>query len=1785
MYRNNNYKFLVALTILLLALAGTSQALIYVTPGGAGTQSGADWDNATSLTAAITASNAAGGDTLWLTSGTYTLSASLDALTSPIEVYGGFVGNETSLTSRSATYWDDAPTTIDGVGAYKMFDANGQAGFQIVLDGLKLVNGLSTANYVGAALRVDGGSGDTGTDVLITHCEFRGNANTASWGGAIAIGTDDMETVIEECTFDDNTVAAEGGGALFFVRGQLTVTTCTFTNCAGVNGGALYHGDWGGGATATLTNCVFANNTATAKGGGVMNSLAPIILVNCDFLVNTQTAGADWEGGGAMFADNAAITATGCTFDSNFSSKSGGAISSWSGSQTLSFTDCVFSNNTNVGGNRGGGAICTQDGGCTIIATDCTFTNNTSTGRQGGAIHCRYNLTLTNCDFTGNSANEGGAVWRNSGTNSNFVTNCTFTDNYSASIGGALCFFDRLLTATDCVFDQNESANHGGAVYMSWAGSGAFVNCDFTDNTSAGRGGAISAGGNGNPYTLSTTDCLFDGNETTASDGGAIWATTNPGVTLANTTFQNNTARYMAGAIRIAGTGVFNVTDCDFNNNSAMDAAWGNGGAIACINRGMVTTNTLIQNNQCGKYGGGIYFEPNDANALIATNCLLTDNSATSEAGAIYQANGVAYLVNCTLAGNDSTSGTNDGVYNMSDENCEIVNCAFGGHAGNAVSDGATGGVTYVYSSAFDTDDGGDLTAGTTDAGVVTGDVAFISTSAGDYDLGIGSVAVDAGGTSGTQSIPANDYIGEPHIGNADAGYLEAAPWITSIEPDGGVTTVYSVTSVIFDVVFNQPLNAALDATDLSITKTGTITGETLGTITTSDNQSFEVTVDFAGGSGDINLDFVDDLSLLAAGGNNLPYGRTASVAENFTAGTDITVITPLPIIYVTSAGAGVQSGADWANAMTLPNAVASSNLTSAGATLYMASGVYTLAADLPVLATSIEVYGGFDAAGTEIDLGDRSATYWDDNPTTINGVNTYKMFDANGLTAFHIVLDGLKLVNGISGVDFLGAALRVDGGTGDTSMDGDQVLITHCAFSGHQNTAGRGGAIMIGVDQPFGTVIEECTFDSNSALWDGGAIFLVRGDLQLTSSTITSCSGNYGGAMCFANWGSGTPSLTFTGCTFANNTAVNVGGAVYFDHVPCTVTDCDFVNNTQTAGQTWEGGGAVMIYTGDGVFTDCTFDSNNSSKNGGAVHLWSGTATETFVDCVFTNNHANSGNGGSICTQDNGCGIVATDCTFSQNSATGNGGAIRGRNRVIATNCIFDGNSATEGGSIWRQNNVGGVSLLSGCTFTGNYASSLGGAVTHFDDLLTITDSVFDQNSSANHGGAFYMSWTGRVALEGTEFTDNTSAGRGGAISTGGNGGAYTFTASNCLFEGNQTTNSDGGAIWASTNPNMTLTDCTFDSNVATYMAGAIRIDGTGTFNVVGCDFNNNQCLDATYGNGGAIACLNRGMVTTSTLFQNNQCARFGGGIYFAPNDSNALIATNCLLADNDATSEAGAIYQSNGAVYLVNCTLYGNNSTGGTNDGVYNVSDEDCEIVNCAIGGHAGNAISDIDGPTTGTTYVYYSAFNTGDGGTNGTTDSGNVTGDVAFVSSTLADYDLGAGSIAINAGVTSGTGTMPIPATDYFGTLRTGNPDAGYLEAAPWVMSIEPAGGVTSIPDATTVTFVVEFSMPINTLVEADLDVTKTGNIAGEAIDSITTSDNQTFVVVVTLTSGYGDLGLDFLDNLTIFGVPGNQPYGHTASVAENFTDGTDVTIYDSSMIPPPEPTASVKEWMMY
>ncbi len=210
--------------------------------------------------------------------------------------------------------------------------------------------------------------------------------------------------------------------------------------------------------------------------------------------------------------------------------------------------------------------------------------------------------------------------------------------------------------------------------------------------------------------------------------------------------------------------------------------------------------------------------------------------------------------------------------------------------------------------------------------------------------------------------------------------------------------------------------------------------------------------------------------------------------------------------------------------------------------------------------------------------------------------------------------------------------------------------------------------------------------------------------------------------------------------------------------------------------------------------------------------------------------------------TLNSACDVAFTGFTLAPNATVLGAAAAISDSTAAFTDCVIDGHSAQNGGSgsggaFYVSNSA---VALDGCTFRGNAAESLGGAIyAQSDAAITAVNCLFDANSAHWGEGIFLRSAGSTLALTDCTFTGHIHL---PALLSGDLGCALhleggTATATGCTFSGN-VAGGAGAAVFVGIPATFSAVDSTFDGNSAP-RGGAIAADGIVTLER--CSFTGN--------------------------------------------------------------------------------------------------------------------------------------------------------------------------------------------------------------------------------------------------------------------------------------------------------------------------------------------------------
>ena len=178
-----------------------------------------------------------------------------------------------------------------------------------------------------------------------------------------------------------------------------------------------------------------------------------------------------------------------------------------------------------------------------------------------------------------------------------------------------------------------------------------------------------------------------------------------------------------------------------------------------------------------------------------------------------------------------------------------------------------------------------------------------------------------------------------------------------------------------------------------------------------------------------------------------------------------------------------------------------------------------------------------------------------------------------------------------------------------------------------------------------------------------------------------------------------------------------------------------------------------TFVINTSGVTIKNTIFTNGHQDNTGSAIYWSG-CTVNVLNCTFINNAANYDGGAIGWTSSPNSSV--SNCTFINNTAQMGGGAIYSSwtNNWSISNCVFINSYARyDGGAIitWGDNN----GLICNCTFEDNSAGRDGETVFWYNGNGNIDNSKFININK--HGGKVIYSTNTNVIISNSNFEDET--------------------------------------------------------------------------------------------------------------------------------------------------------------------------------------------------------------------------------------------------------------------------------------------------------------------------------------------------------------------------------------------------------------------------------------------
>ena len=1250
---------------------------------------------------------------------------------------------------------------------------------------------------------------------------------------------------------------------------------------------------------------------AGRQGGGIWNR-GTLELNNIYAAGNT----ADF-GGAIVNAPDSQLDILNSTFENNLANAAGGVIFSSNGS----IVNIVGSQLENNQASRSGGALYIDEASATI--EDSIVRNNTAIANDGGGIRTNdANLTVRRVLIENNRAgDDGGGAAIQGGSNIALFEDVTFRENATTALsndGGAVVLWDDAAAIfTDSLFERNSATGDGGAIHSGQAGQIAIDRSRFVENIAGGHGGGfVSESGS----RVSITNSLFDSNNA-VDEGGGLHSVDSIVDVSGTTTFQDNTASEGAG-IYVTGGTVLTLSDAEFTNNVAdthgggilsdsadvnvLDSVFssndadGGGGGVRGVDSAIAISGTTFENNTAAG-GGGL--DVVVGSRATVSNSSFTNNRATATGGGIHALGDIDLTLDSVTFTNN-TAGDRGGGLNLSTRStATIENSQF---AGNSAQDG--GGITVTESTVDLANSSIENNTASNDGGGIS--IGEVSAATVDNINFIGNAADDDGGglyvEDDSQATVTNSLF-EGNRANDDGGGLSVS--------EGSTATVDST-----DFVRNQATNEGGGLRVIDDAAVDVVGG------TFADNGAGD-----RGGGASVYEDararfegtqFVSNTSGDEGGGLSVELRSEIQVAnvrfENNTADGD---------------GGGVSIEDFSTGTIDNTNFVGNRSIGDDGGGLYVSNDGAATVLDSRFELNRAGDFGGglYESDNSQID-GDR-----------LDFVRNQASTDGGGIsvrTGASIRLNDILLSENMADRDGGGAAIADNASAELTSV----TVVRNTAVN-------DGGGFHI--DDSGVVEISDASLSDNVAGTDGGAIAAV-GDSQtvvIRSSLDGNQAGRNGGAINLSD----RATLDISAASLANNSAAESGGALSLSASTTSALESAVINDN-TAGS--DGGG---LYTTGQTTLDSVTLQGNQAETGGAIAV-AGSGDLTIVaNTVIENNRASGQGGGvaglqnsqltilgSVTTDADGIATSSTTRVENNTAATKDGGGIlvRNQSQLNLTGVLVRGNTAgddgggvavteasqadiadsniennsatDEGGGLYRNNLgtpvVGETLSVVDSRFIRNESADGGGLFAGQDmGESTVRNSLFRENEATRNGGGLHSAEA--IALENTTVVGNTAANNGGGLHLE-NAFAEIIAST---FEGNEANH--GGGI-ATLSSDLALRDSAVKSNRAVTDGGGLRLYN-GTATVENSDFTNNQ---GAYG-GGLELSINTAASVSDSEFSGNTASIRGGAIQ--TDEASALRLERSTLDSNQTEGAGGGLFN-RGTSELVNVTLYGNEARG---------------------------------------------------------------------------------------------------------------------------------------------------------------------------------------------------------------------------------------------------------------
>ncbi len=318
-----------------------------------------------------------------------------------------------------------------------------------------------------------------------------------------------------------------------------------------------------------------------------------------------------------------------------------------------------------------------------------------------------------------------------------------------------------------------------------------------------------------------------------------------------------------------------------------------------------------------------------------------------------------------------------------------------------------------------------------------------------------------------------------------------------------------------------------------------------------------------------------------------------------------------------------------------------------------------------------------------------------------------------------------------------------------------DQDLtISGIRISGDGSETGSGLSVNVGPSNPRSVSLDDVFFSRLVTGAAGGAgvkVNVMTGVLSVSdSSFVDNQTDGSGAAISATSVGTG---IFVTDSTFNLNVSDTDGGAVFINSPTAFVNISGSEFSINAAGFGAAGGAVMVLFATQVSVEDALFQDNTSYNAGGGLAVF-GVTSLTVTDSHFERNTVTANSGGGLYLQSSVLPVTLDTVRFTLNTAINGAGFLVGEdNEILITDSTFRDNTASGDGGAIRQFGTFGTLTVERSTFDGNQAGDDGGAI-YVEEVkttaaVTIDSSVFFDNVAGDVGASLAIpSISGELTL-----------------------------------------------------------------------------------------------------------------------------------------------------------------------------------------------------------------------------------------------------------------------------------------------------------------------------------------------------------------------------------------------------------------------------------------------------